>query len=85
MAAAAAASANRQWHPGDLEVVVKRAIDSMKADGWLVEEEITSGRFRRGRGLRVDWACTPWPNANSAASDESQTGLDVEVGGQLVN
>jgi AAA domain/RepB DNA-primase N-terminal domain/Primase C terminal 2 (PriCT-2) len=65
MAAAANTTAPRQWQPCDLQAVAERCIDSMRADGWLVEEEITTGRFRRGRGLRVDWACTPWAGADS--------------------
>ena len=43
----------------------------MKADGWLVEEAITTGRFRRGRGLRVDWSRTPWPTGADAGSGRS--------------
>jgi hypothetical protein len=53
-AAAALATTPRQWKPGDLEVVVQRSIRAMKADGWLVIEEIKGGPFRRAKGLRVD-------------------------------
>ena len=94
IAAAAAASGSRQWPPGDLEALVKRAIDAMEAEGWLVEEEITSGRFRRGRGLRVNWPHTPWPNADvdagdgiaeAAAGDDVQQCTDSRAGGESVN
>ncbi len=83
--AAQAATASRQWQPDDLQAVVERAISGMKAAGWLVDEEIKVGRFRRGRGLRVEWSCTPWPDA---VSDSAATGLQEgadEGGGQLVN
>lgn len=92
-AAAAAATAPRQWQPGDLEAVVVRAIKAMKAEGWLVDEEITTGRFRRRRGLRVEWSHTPWPNAGvdegAAASDPTAPDLQQGAGnapdGQSVN
>jgi AAA domain len=53
---------HRQWHPRDLQAVAGRSIKAMLADGWLVDEEIKKGRFRRLRALRVDWTHTPWPN-----------------------
>ena len=91
MAAVDNATAPRPWQPGDLRAIVERSIDSMKAEGWLVEEQITTGRFRRGRGLRVDWPCTPWPKADvdgaAAPSDQTapeQDGAEDERG-QLVN
>jgi AAA domain/Primase C terminal 2 (PriCT-2) len=62
MAAVRRATPDHQWQPGDLKVVVTRAIDTMIVDGWLVDELIKQGRFRRNRGLRVDWPRTPWPN-----------------------
>jgi hypothetical protein len=51
----------------DLEVTTKRAIATMKKQDWLVTEDMKElmpnpGPFRKGRGLRVDWARTPWPN-----------------------
>jgi hypothetical protein len=64
MAAVETASAHRQWLSGDLEAVVKRAINGMQAEGWLVAEKIRSGRFRRSLGVRVDWDQTPWPRCN---------------------
>ena len=60
MAAVAKVTAPRQWLPCDLQAVVERAISTMNAEGWLVEEQITTGRFRRLRGLQVDWPRTPW-------------------------
>jgi hypothetical protein len=64
----------------------------MKADGWLVEEEIKTGRFRRGRGLTVDWASTPWPHTGNQAGaaaplpneDDPQAHVDQDSG-QSVN
>ena len=53
---------HRQWHPRDLQAVTGRSIKVMLADGWLVDEEIKKGPFRRLRALRVDWSRTPWPN-----------------------
>ena len=52
------ATAPRQWHPGDLEAVIKAAIDKMQADGRIVVEDIENlmpkpDRFRRGRGLKA--------------------------------
>ena len=93
IAAAAVATAHRQWPPGDSEAVVKRAIGAMQAEGWLVEEEIASGRFRRGRALKVNWPCTPWPDAgvevgvnpDEAPLDETHVVVDGEAGGELVN
>jgi AAA domain len=90
MSAVANATAARNWHPGDLQVVVERSVEAMKADGWLAEEEIKKGRFRRGRGLRVDWPCTPWPDPTTSSSspapdqDGLQQGADKDCG-QLVN
>jgi len=65
-AAVAKATGSRSWNPGDLKAVTERAVATMKTEGWLVEEQIsTKGRFRRGSGLRVDWARTPWPNTQA--------------------
>jgi hypothetical protein len=61
-AAVANATAPHQWPPGDLRAVTERAIVKMKQEGWLVEEQIAdTGRFRRGRALRVDPSRTPAP------------------------
>ena len=58
MRAVAKATAPQQWNSGDLEAVVKHAIKQMKRDddGRLFEEEITKGRFRNRRALRVNRA-----------------------------
>jgi hypothetical protein len=69
-AAVANATAPRQWAPADLEAVTKRTIEKMKDEAWLVVgdmKELMSepGRFRKGRGLKVDWASTPWPTAST--------------------
>jgi hypothetical protein len=92
MAAVANATAPRQWQPCDLQAVAERSIDSMRADKWLVEEEITTGRFRRGRGLRVDWPRTPWSSADAdpvsgdpVETVEKEPQHVDEGGGQLVN
>jgi len=87
MEAVANANAPRQWQPGDLQAVTQRSIDAMKAEGWLVEEGITSGRFRRGQGLRVDWPSTPWSGVTPAPADTTEEVPQAvgEGGGQLVN
>jgi RecA-family ATPase len=62
------ATAPQQWHPGDLRAVVKREIERLKSDKWLVEgENIKGPRFRRGNTLSVDWSRTPWANERDAA------------------
>jgi hypothetical protein len=49
----------------------------MTAEGWLVDEEITTGRFRRRRALRVDWARKPWSNAGTdTASRDPAAAVD---------
>jgi AAA domain len=80
MAAVASASAPKQWHRGDLRALVERAIAGMTADGWLTDIEITAGRFRRCRGLQVDWSSTPWAStaaptctANTSTSSNSSS------------
>ena len=60
MVAAQAATAPRTWHDADLNAAVTRAISDLKAEGALIDIEIKSGRFRRGRGLGVDWKKSPW-------------------------
>jgi hypothetical protein len=66
--AAAEVTAERQWRLGDLEAVVTRAIEEMKAKGWLGEFEIKGGRFGRAKGLRVKWSHTPWYDVSPDAS-----------------
>ena len=90
MAAVAAATAPRQWHDGDLRAAVERTIGRLEGDGWLVHEEIKKGRFRRGRGLKVDWERTPWPAGGIAAEPEVGSRQEAPQGadqsrGQLVN
>jgi hypothetical protein len=70
MAAVGNATAPRQWGSADLEAVTKRTIEKMKTEGWLVVgdmKELMSepGRFRKGRGLKVDRARTPWRNEST--------------------
>jgi len=50
----------REWLPADLRATVERELEALKQDGWVVVEEIKSGRFRRGHGLRPVWERTPW-------------------------
>jgi hypothetical protein len=74
MAVVAKATASRELGPADLEAVTKRAIETMKNDGWLIEGDMTDlsskpGRFRRGRGLTVDKAHAPQADiANQGAA-----------------
>jgi hypothetical protein len=51
----------RAWYPADLEAVVRRTIDTLRSAGALVEQQIKAGRYRRARGLEVEWSRTPWP------------------------
>ena len=57
--AVANATAPRQWPPGDLEAVIRSAIEKMKTDGRIVEGELkdiapdAQKRFRKGRGLKA--------------------------------
>jgi hypothetical protein len=90
MAEVARVAASRQWDPADLKSVTSRTIDMMKAEGWLVEDDMKNltlnpGRFRKARGLRVDRSRTPWPNAgsdgSSPASDDPARQEDLPVEG----
>jgi hypothetical protein len=79
MAAVVNAMAPQQWSPADLEAVTKRTIEKMETEGWLVVgdmKELMSdpGRFRKGRGLKVDWARTPWPTTSSAGGTAASDG-----------
>jgi hypothetical protein len=89
IAAVRNATASQQWGAGDLEAVTKRTIDKMKTEGSLIVGDMTGlmsnpGRFRKGRGLKVEWSRTPWSNANTAA-DTAASDVANEGGGQLVN
>lgn len=75
IAAVQAATAPRTWHPTDLEAIARRVVDDLKSHGALVEDDITSGRFRRRRGLAVEWRNTPWSGdpCRQQASHEPHT------------
>jgi hypothetical protein len=79
VAAVRDATAPRQCHPGDLEAATERAIAKMKEEGLLVEEQLPrTGRFRRGRALRVDKSHIP---SSDTGSDGSPLG-DPEASGE---
>jgi hypothetical protein len=95
MAAVRTATVPQQWQLCDLEAVVKRTIEAMRTDGWLLQETIGTGRFHRGQALRVDRPRTPWPDAipdrgttsadaPAIAREDLQASAEQE-GGQLVN
>ena len=71
-----------QTSPADLLAVLDQAISNLKVSGGLVEAEIESGRFRRGRGLSVDWGNTPWAAEHadkSAENDDESSAMDDAV------
>jgi hypothetical protein len=90
--AAKAATLPRTWHETDIRAVTLRAINALKADRALVEQEIKTGRFRRRRGLDVDLSRAPGGNECSpidvlAGSEEPTTGALAPLpagGGQSV-
>ena len=91
MAAVQNVTPTRTWHADDLEAVVRRAIDALKSEGALIEEEIKGGRYRRGRGLKVEWSRTAWPEGPSSnqltpdlGAAEGEMACDRVVNGQLV-
>ena len=66
-----------EWRPADLETIIRHHIETMKTSGWLVVGERTElmpkpGRLRKGRGLKVVWAATPWPKAAGDQDDRSE-------------
>jgi len=72
MAAVRDATAPREWSTGALEGVVKDTIKELQKQKILVSDDIENltdepGRFRRGRGLRVDHSRIP--NEGSDAAD----------------
>ena len=82
------ATAPRQWAPGDLEAVTKRTIEKMKDEGWLVVGDMKDlmsepGRFRKGRGLKADWARTPWPTASTPGCIAARRENLMVVNGQF--
>jgi AAA domain/Primase C terminal 2 (PriCT-2) len=87
IAAVADATAPKRWPPGDLRAVVKRAIETLKSDKWLVEgDKIKGPRFRRGNTVRVDWSRTPWSKERDADGQSTEASNDtrgeVVVNGQ---
>ena len=44
-----------EMSPEDLSALLDQAVSELKAKGVLVDIEIKDGRFRRGRGLSVEW------------------------------
>ncbi|WP_196237444.1 AAA family ATPase [Bradyrhizobium elkanii] len=70
VAAVEAATAPRQWAPGDLEAVVKAAIKNMQREGALASSEIKgTGRFRRGQGLQVNPSLTANGDTDAAETE----------------
>jgi hypothetical protein len=72
-AAVASATVPKIWKPSDLKAVTKRAIAKMTTEGWLVVGDMKDlmskpGRFAKVRGLKVDWALTPWPYVSANAT-----------------
>jgi hypothetical protein len=73
IAAAEAATAPRQWAPGDLEALVKAALKQLQKEGALVVRDLSDliedpGRFRKGRGLEVNRS-----HVNKGGSDAPDT------------
>ena len=71
------AMAAGEWRAADLEPIARHHIETMKTSGWLVTGDMSElmsepGRFRKGRGLKVVWAATPWPNTNTDQDDRSE-------------
>jgi hypothetical protein len=60
MAAVERATPDREWLSRDLRATVERELEALKQEGWVVVEEIKTGRFRRSYGLRPVWERTPW-------------------------
>jgi AAA domain-containing protein len=90
MVAAQAATAPRRWHDADLNAAVIRAIRDLKTDGALIDIESKSGRFRRRRGLGVDWGKSPWKSKSNDVAPQAHTPMQQsrcqhEVRGQSVN
>jgi AAA domain len=62
----------------DLSAIVDRIIKDLKSKAVLVEYPISTGRFRKGQGLSVDWSKTPWAEekeeeSTAAADAASET------------
>ena len=54
MAAVTNATAPQQWHLWTLRAIIQRTITQMTKDGRCSTKQITKGRFRNGRALRVN-------------------------------
>jgi hypothetical protein len=68
--AAKAATAPRQWAPGDLEAIVADTIKKLLKDNTLMSSEITEkGRFRRRQGLQVNPSLIPNGDSDGAHND----------------
>jgi hypothetical protein len=73
LAAAQVATAPAEWAPGDIEAVVKATIKNLLRQGVLVPGEMEKlvpepGRFRKGRGLRVDHSRFSQGGSNGAGT-----------------
>jgi hypothetical protein len=71
IAAAQDATVSRQWSPNDLQALVKGTIKNLQEDGVLVSDKMEDlvpkpGRFRKGRGLRVDHSRESKGSSNAA-------------------
>jgi hypothetical protein len=88
--AAVASAVPPKQGSNDSEFRAFHAIKDMKREGWLTTDSIenlkpaAATRFRRGRGLAVDWAKTPWSNG-AAGGKASNNEPPLDDGGQLVN
>ena len=56
--------------PEDLSALLEHAIAELKAKGVLKDVEIKDGRFRRGRGLAVDWGNWAAEHADEPAEND---------------
>ena len=56
--------------PEDLSALLEQAIAELKAKGVLKDVEIKDGRFRRGRGLAVEWDNGRWAAEHAEAKDD---------------
>jgi hypothetical protein len=83
-AIAAVMQATANTLPGnDLQAVVSRTIDALRADGTLAVEPIASQRFRRTSGLKVNKAAsTDKQDGRTAANEEALPKGDPQSAGQ---
>jgi hypothetical protein len=66
--AAAETATGHSWPDSDLKSVVKREIEFLKSNKWLIEgDPIKGSQFRRGKTLRVDWSRTPWADEHQSS------------------